>query len=45
MEQTLRKKIMPLADHLRVLPGHYAETTMAAEKKSNPYLTALKGRY
>jgi len=45
MEITLRKKIMPLGDHLRVLPGHYAETTMAAEKKSNPYLTALKGRY
>jgi glyoxylase-like metal-dependent hydrolase (beta-lactamase superfamily II) len=45
METTLRKKIMPLADHLRVLPGHYAETTMATEKKNNPYLTALKGRY
>ena len=45
METTLRKKIMPLGDHLRVLPGHYAETTMAAQKKSNPYLTALKGRY
>ena len=45
METTLRKKIMPLGDHLRVLPGHYAETTMAAEKKNNPYLTALKGRY
>jgi glyoxylase-like metal-dependent hydrolase (beta-lactamase superfamily II) len=45
METTLRKKIMPLGDHLRVLPGHYAETTMGAEKKNNPYLTALKGRY
>ena len=45
METTLRKKIMPLGDHLRVLPGHYAETTMGAEKKNNPYLTALKGSY
>lgn len=45
MEQTLRKKILPLSDHLRVLPGHGPETTMSKEKKSNPYLTALKGRY
>lgn len=45
MEQTLRKKIMPMADHLRVLPGHYGESTLGAEKKSNPYLTALKARY
>ena len=45
MEQTLRKKIMPMADHLRVLPGHGPETTMGREKKSNPYLTSLKGRY
>ena len=41
MEQTLRKKIMPMADHLRVLPGHYGDSTLGAEKKSNPYLTAL----
>jgi glyoxylase-like metal-dependent hydrolase (beta-lactamase superfamily II) len=45
MEQTLRKKILPLADHLRVLPGHGPETTMGREKKSNPYLTSLRGRY
>jgi len=45
MEQTLRKKILPMADHLRVLPGHGPETMMSREKKSNPYLTSLKGRY
>lgn len=45
MEQTLRKRIMPMADHLRVLPGHYGDSTLGAEKKSNPYLTALKARY
>jgi glyoxylase-like metal-dependent hydrolase (beta-lactamase superfamily II) len=45
MEQTLRKKILPLGDHLRVLPGHGEETTIAAEKRSNPYLTKLIGRY
>ena len=45
MEETLRKKVLPLADHLRVLPGHGSETTMAHEKKSNPYLKSLVGRY
>jgi glyoxylase-like metal-dependent hydrolase (beta-lactamase superfamily II) len=45
MEETLRKKVTPLADHLRVLPGHGPETTMAREKKNNPYLKSLVGRY
>jgi glyoxylase-like metal-dependent hydrolase (beta-lactamase superfamily II) len=45
MEETLRKKVVPLADHLRVLPGHGPDTTMAQEKKSNPYLKSLVGRY
>lgn len=45
MEETLRKKVLPLSDHLRVLPGHGPETTMAHEKKNNPYLKSLVGRY
>lgn len=45
MEETLRKKVMPLSDHLRVLPGHGPDTTMAVEKKTNPYLKSLVGRY
>ena len=45
MEETLRKKVVPLSDHLRVLPGHGPETTMAHEKKNNPYLKSLVGRY
>ena len=45
MEETLRKKVLPLADHLRVLPGHGQDTTMAQEKTSNPYLKSLVGRY
>ena len=45
MEQTLRKKVLTLPDHLRVLPGHYEETTIGIEKANNPYLKALKGRY
>ena len=45
MEETLRKKVIPLSDHLEVLPGHGPRTSMAREKKSNPYLTSLVGKY
>jgi glyoxylase-like metal-dependent hydrolase (beta-lactamase superfamily II) len=45
MEETLRKKVVPLSDHLRVLPGHGPDTTMAHEKKHNPYLKSLVGRH
>jgi glyoxylase-like metal-dependent hydrolase (beta-lactamase superfamily II) len=45
MEKTLRKKVMPLSDHLRVLPGHGPDTTIAHEKKNNPFLKSLTGRY
>ena len=45
MEETLRKKVAPLPDHLKILPGHGPETTMAFEKKNNPYLKSLVGRY
>jgi glyoxylase-like metal-dependent hydrolase (beta-lactamase superfamily II) len=45
MEETLRKKVVPLSDHLRVLPGHGPDTTMLSEKKNNPYLKSLAGRY
>ena len=45
MEETLRKKLLPLPDHLRVLPGHGPQTTIAHERKNNPYLKSIKGRY
>lgn len=45
MEDTLRKKVLPLSDHLRVLPGHGPDTTMQIEKKTNPYLKSLAGTY
>jgi glyoxylase-like metal-dependent hydrolase (beta-lactamase superfamily II) len=45
MEETLRKKVVPLSDHLEVLPGHGPRTSMAHEKKTNPYLKSLVGRY
>ena len=43
MEITLRKKIWPLPDSLRVLPGHGDETTMKHERRTNPYLKNLGG--
>ena len=45
MEETLRKKVIPLSDHLQVLPGHGSRTTMAHERKTNPYLNNLIGKY
>lgn len=41
MENTLRKKILPLADAMRVLPGHGSETTIGFERRNNPYLKNL----
>ena len=45
MEETLRKKVIPLSDHLQILPGHGSRTTMAHERKTNPYLKNLIGKY
>lgn len=42
MENTLREKIWPLPDQMRVLPGHGPETTIGHERRTNPYLKELK---
>jgi len=41
MENTLRKKILPLSDDMRVLPGHGPETTIGHERRVNPFLKNL----
>ena len=41
MRNTLTKKVLPLDDSIRVLPGHGAETTIKYERKTNPYLKEL----
>jgi hydroxyacylglutathione hydrolase len=41
MRNTLTKKILPLSDEIRVLPGHGGETTIKYERKTNPYLKEL----
>lgn len=38
MQKTLVKKVLPLADEIRVLPGHGPETKIGIERKQNPYL-------
>ncbi|SOC54281.1 MBL fold metallo-hydrolase [Ornithinimicrobium cerasi] len=41
MERSLRDVVMPLADSSLVLPGHGPATTMARERRTNPYLLEL----
>lgn len=41
MQRSLREVVLPLADSSLVLPGHGPATTMARERATNPYLTAL----
>jgi len=40
--RTLTTKVMPLGDHLRVLPGHGPDTTIEYERRTNPYLKQLR---
>ena len=42
MVETLKKKILPLDDSIRVLTGHGPETTIKFERKNNPYLKELQ---
>ncbi len=34
----IQAKLMPLADNVKVLPGHGPATTIGVERRSNPYL-------
>lgn len=38
--RSMRDKILPLDDDLRVLPGHGPATTLAREKRLNPFLAS-----
>lgn len=37
--RSIHDRLMPLADETRVIPGHGEETTIGAERESNPFLT------
>ena len=38
---SMAEKILPLADDIRVLPGHGATTTVGHERRTNPFLIGL----
>jgi glyoxylase-like metal-dependent hydrolase (beta-lactamase superfamily II) len=42
MQKTLKSKVLPLDDSLRVLPGHGPETSIKFERRNNPYLKELR---
>lgn len=41
MLQSLRSKVLPLADNIVVLPGHGEQTSIGRERVTNPFLTDL----
>jgi len=43
MLDSLRDKVLPLADDIVVLPGHGGATTIGRERASNPFLLQLSG--
>jgi len=43
MLQSLQRVLTPLPDDMVVLPGHGGQTTMAAERATNPFLTNVVG--
>jgi glyoxylase-like metal-dependent hydrolase (beta-lactamase superfamily II) len=40
--ESIKYKILPLGDDVRVLPGHGPETTIGMERELNPYVTELE---
>ncbi|MFG2168084.1 MBL fold metallo-hydrolase [Micromonospora chersina] len=43
MLDSLREKVLPLADDTVVLPGHGPQTTIGRERATNPYLVEVSG--
>jgi len=41
MEQSLRDRVLPLADDIVVLPGHGPQTSIGRERVTNPFLLEL----
>jgi hydroxyacylglutathione hydrolase len=41
MLQSLKSKVLPLADDVVVLPGHGEQTSIGRERETNPYLVPL----
>src|SRR4051794_1505712 len=43
MQDSLRDRILPLADDIVVLPGHGPQTSIARERATNPFLAEVAG--
>lgn len=41
MQESLRSKVLTLGDDVAVLPGHGAQTSIGAERRTNPFLQDL----
>ena len=44
LELTIRNRLFPLGDELRVLPGHGPATTIGEERRHNPFVGEAAGR-
>ncbi len=44
LERTIRERLFPLGDDLRVLPGHGPATTIGEERQHNPFVGESAGR-
>lgn len=42
MHESLRTKVLSLSDDVAVLPGHGAQTSIGAERRTNPFLQDLR---
>jgi glyoxylase-like metal-dependent hydrolase (beta-lactamase superfamily II) len=43
LTRSIRERLFPLGDHLRVLPGHGPETTIGVERVTNPFVADEAG--
>jgi hypothetical protein len=41
LEKSIREQVYSMPDSTRLLSGHGPETTVAAEKATNPFVSAL----
>lgn len=44
LEHSIRERLFPLGDELRVLPGHGPATTIGEERRHNPFVGEAAGR-
>jgi hydroxyacylglutathione hydrolase len=44
LERTIRERLFPLGDAVRVLPGHGPATTIGAERRDNPFVGERAGQ-